>query len=387
MNTEQQTQPQAVTSKAADQASTNEPRPAAQKTVARGGMGIFALIVVTLVWYLLADRFTPYTSQARVQGYVVGVAPKVSGVLTDVWVSNNERVSAGQKLFAIDRSQYEIALGRATADLSSTRNQVGAGDAAVTVARANLRAAEAGQLKAEQDYTRLKRLREDDPGTISQRRLEVSQATLAQARAQVAAAQADIERAIEQKGGVSDDDNALLRTAQAGIDKAQLDLDNTTVLAQSDGVITDMRADVGQFAAAGNPVMTLVAVQDVWINADFTENNLGHLTVGTAVEVVLDALPGEVFAGRIRNIGVGVSASSAPPPGALPSVQNNRDWLRQAQRFPVQVEFSDPITPTLLRQLRIGGQASVMAYADGHTVLPLLGKLYLRVLSYLTYAF
>ncbi len=361
--------------------------PSAQKSVARGGVGILLLIVVMLVWHLLADRFTPYTSQARVQGYVVGVAPKVSGVLTDVWVANNERVSEGQKLFAIDRSQYEIALGRANADLSSTRNQVGAGDAGVTVARANLQAAEAGQLKAEQDYTRLKRLREDDPGTISQRRLEVSQATLAQARAQVAAAKADIERAIEQKGGVSEDDNALLLTAQAGVDKAQLDLDNTTVLAQSDGVITDMRADIGQFAAAGNPVMTLVAVQDVWINAEFTENNLGHLTPGTAVEIVLDSLPGQVISGRIRNIGVGISAGSAPPPGALPSVQNNRDWLRQAQRFPVQVEFDQPITPALLRQLRVGGQASVMAYVEGHAVLSLLGKAYLRLLSYLTYAF
>ncbi|MEH6491240.1 HlyD family secretion protein [Halopseudomonas sp.] len=359
----------------------------AQKSVTRGGLGILLLIVVTLVWHLLADRFTPYTSQARVQGYVVGVAPKVSGVLTDVWVSNNERVSQGQKLFAIDRSQYEIALSRANADLSSTRNQVGAGDAGVTVARANLQAAEAGQLKAEQDYTRLKRLREDDPGTISQRRLEVSQATLAQTRAQVAAAKADIERAIEQKGGVSDDDNALLLTAQAGVDKAQLDLDNTTVLAQSDGVITDMRADIGQFAAAGNPVMTLVAVQDVWINAEFTENNLGHLAPGTVVEIVLDSLPGQVLPGRIRNIGVGISAGSAPPPGSLPSVQNNRDWLRQAQRFPVQVEFDQPFTPEVLRQLRVGGQASVMAYAEGHGVLSLLGKAYLRLLSYLTYAF
>ncbi len=366
---------------------TNSESPSAQKSVARGGLGILLVIVVLLAWYLLADRFTPYTSQARVQGYVVGVAPKVSGVLTDVWVSNNERVSEGQKLFAIDGSQYEIALSRANADLSSTRNQVGAGDAGVTVAKANLQAAEAGQLKAEQDYTRLKRLREDDPGTISQRRLEISQSSLAQARAQVAAAKADIQRAIEQKGGVSDDDNALLQTAQAGVDKAQLDLDNTTVVAQSDGVITDMRADVGQFAAAGNPVMTLVAVQDVWINAEFTENNLGHLTPGTAVEIVLDSLPGQVLSGRIRNIGVGISAGSPPPPGALPSVQNNRDWLRQAQRFPVQVEFDQPLTPELLRQLRVGGQASVMAYAEGHSVLSLLGKTYLRLLSYLTYAF
>ncbi|GAB3110872.1 HlyD family secretion protein [Aestuariicella hydrocarbonica] len=360
---------------------------AAEKAVKRGGLGLLVLILVTLIWYLTADRFTPYTSQARVQGYVIGVAPKVAGVLTDVWVTNNESVQAGQRLFSIDQSQYALALEKAESDLRNTRKQVEAGEAAVKMSQAKLRAAEAGLLKAQQDYTRLKRLRENDPGTISQRRLELSRASLEQARANVAAAQADIQRAVEQKGGANDADNTLLNTAQTGVDMAQLNLDNTTVVAQTDGVITDMRADVGQFAGTGTPVMTLVAVQDLWINAEFTENNLGHLQPGTPVEILLDALPGEVLQGRIRNIGVGISAGNPPPPGGLPSVQNNRDWLRQAQRFPVQVEFNGPLPPQVLRQLRIGAQATVIAYSEGHGLLRLLGQCYIRLLSYLSYAF
>jgi len=363
------------------------PESTAAGAVGRGVRILLALILASLCWYLLADRFTPYTSQARVQGYVVGVAPKVAGVVTHVWVNNNEGVEAGEKLFAIDRSQYEIALQSARANLDNTWQQVAAGDAAVERERANLRAALAGQHEAQQDYTRLRRLREDDPGTISERRLEISRAKLEQARARVAAAEAAIVQAIEQKGGDAEGANTLLQLARAGVDKAQLDLDNTTVVAQSDGVITDLRAEVGQYAGTGNPVLTLIAVQDLWISADYTENNLGHLREGTPVEIMLDALPGQVLQGRVRDIGLGVSVGSAPPPGTLPDVENNRDWLRQAQRFPVRVEFSSPPPPEVLRQLRIGGQASVIAYTEGHGLLRLLGKLYIRLLSYLSYAY
>ncbi|UTF59928.1 HlyD family secretion protein [Gilvimarinus sp. DA14] len=371
----------------ANQEPTAAESPSAGKAVSRGAIIVLAVVLLTLLWHLLADRFTPYTSQARVQGYVVGVAPKVAGVLTDVWVDNNQRVEAGEKLFAIDQSQYKIALQQAQSNLNNTQNQVAAGDAGVEKARASLRAAEAGQLKAEQDYKRLKRLRENDPGTISARRLEMSEASLEQARAQVAAARADIQRAIEQKGGDSADNNTLLQTAQTAVDKATLDLNNTTVTAEAAGVVTDLRAEVGQFAGTGSPVLTLVAIEDVWISADFTENNLGHLKPGTKVEIILDSLPGQVLKGRIRSIGVGISAGQPTHAGALPSVQNNRDWLRQAQRFPVQVEFAESLPGDAIQQLRIGGQASVIAYAEGHGFLALLGKLYIRLHSILTYAY
>lgn len=379
--------PPGSAAESAESAESTEGAGGAEKAVSRGGLGLLVLLTLSLAWYLMADRFTPYTSQARVQGYVVGVAPKVAGVITDVWVKNNQRVEAGDKLFAIDREPYTIALQQAQSNLDNTRQQVQAGDAAVEQARASLRAAVAGETKARQDYVRLKRLREDDPGTVSERRLEVSQANLEAARAQVSAAEAGIQRAIEQKGGDSEAGNTLLQTARAGVDKAQLDLSNTVVTAQAGGIITDLQAEAGQFAGTGKPVLTLIAVEDVWINAEYTENNLGHLEPGTPVEILLDALPGQIFEGRVRNIGVGVSTGSPTPPGALPSVQNNRDWLRQAQRFPVQVEFEGPLTPALLRQLRVGGQASVIAYPEGHAILELLGRFYIRVLSFLSYAY
>jgi multidrug resistance efflux pump len=352
----------------------------------RGGLVVAALIVLSLSWYLVSDRYAPYTTQARVQGYVIGVAPEVAGSVTQVWVSNNQEVDEGQRLFEIDPTPYRIALARAESDLANARSQVQAGDAAVEAARASLKAVQAGELRARQDYERLKRLREEDPGTISERRLESSLASLDQARARVSAAEADIQRAIESKGGDDEANNAILLAAQASVEKARLDLERTAVTAPSRGLITDLRADVGQYAGTGAPVMTLIAIHDLWISADFTENNLGHMRSDLEAEVLFDAFPGRVFRGRVRSIGLGISAGQTPPPGTLPSVSNSRDWLRQAQRFPVEIGFEID-DETQLRQLRIGGQASVMVFADDSTVTKYLGKLYIRLMSWLSYAY
>src|SRR5690606_37218713 len=104
-----------------------------------------------------------------------------------------------------------------------------------------------------------------DRGTISVRLLEVSRASLEQAVSQVAAARAEVQRAREQEGG-NEEVNATLRSAATALSKAQLDLANTSVRARSSGLVTDLRTDVGQFAAVGTPVMTLIAIHDVWIS-------------------------------------------------------------------------------------------------------------------------
>lgn len=358
----------------------------AASAVNKGVVGIILVILLSLIWYFLADRYTPYTRQARVQGFVIAVAPKVAGLVTQVWVENNQEVTEGQALFEIDPSSYQIALERAQSDLENTQSQVGAGSAGIESARANLRAAKANEIKAQQDARRQERLYKQDAGTISVRRLEVARATLEQARAQVSGAEAEVQRAIEQKGG-DDEDNAPLKSAMSAVEKAKLDLDNTVVRAASRGVITDLRADVGQYAGAGTPVMTLIALHDVWISAEFTENNLGHLRVGSPVDLVLDALPGQVFTGVVRSIGLGVSTGQSTPVGTLPSIQNNRDWLRQSQRFPVVISLAAEQIEQIYQQLRIGGQAEVIAYTEQQGVLTWLGKAYIRLMSWLSYAY
>jgi multidrug resistance efflux pump len=348
---------------------------------------IGGVVVVSLLLYLLSGRFTPSTSQSRVQGYVVGVAPNVAGVVVKVWVQNNHEVKEAQPLFEIDATQYEINLQKAKSDLETARRQVDAGTAAVEAARAGLSSAQANARKAEQDYMRQKRLREEDPGTISLRRLEIAEATLEQAKAGVVSAEAQVQGAIEQKGGENDEDNAKLKSAQSAVATAEKNLADTVVRASTAGVVTDLTADVGSYAGAGAPVLTLISVNDVWVEASFTENNLGHMKAGNKVEILLDSLPGRVFKGEIRSVGLGVGDGKASSPGTLPAVENSRDWLRQAQRFPVSIGFAAEERERVQSQLRIGGQATVIAYTPGHPLLNLLGKIYIRLVSLCSYAY
>ena len=198
--------------------------------------------------------------------------------------------------------------------------------------------AEAGRDMAERDASRLEKLYEEDPGAISVRRLEIAQSTRDEARSKVHRAQADLRKA-QEAAGEAGDDNAQLRSAVAAVEKAELDLARTRVLAPARGVVTDLRTDVGHFAQPGAPVMTLIAMHDLWISADLTENSIGHIDPGDEVAIVLDVMPGEVLKGRVRSIGGGVGSGQSTPPGTLPAVENSRDWLRQAQRIPVAVEF------------------------------------------------
>lgn len=204
----------------------------AQASVAKGTFIVLALVLVSMAWYLAADRFTPYTQQARVQGFVVGVAPKVAGVVTRVWVKNDQLVEADQPLFQIDREQYEIAVERAQADLEKARSQFAAISSAVASQRANLRAAQANALKTRQDAERQERLYKEDPGAISVRRLEMAWASLESSRAKVVAAESEIQRALENAQAAEDQ----LKSLQSALQKAQLDLDNTLVKAPSAGV-------------------------------------------------------------------------------------------------------------------------------------------------------
>ena len=367
--------------------SPKAPVPAADPAK-KGIKWVMLLIVLSLAWYLSADRFTPYTQQARVGAFVIPVAAEVAGRVTRVNVRNNQDVKAGDVLFEVDQQPYQIAADRARADLESTRRQIGASTAGIASAQASLRAAQANELKARQDNQRLESLYRQDPGTISVRLLEVSRASREQAVSQVAAARAEVQRAREQEGG-SEEDNALLRSAATALSKAELDVANTQVRARSAGLITDLRTDVGQFAAVGTPVMTLIAIHDMWISADMTENNLGRVRPGTPVAIVLDALPGEIFEGRVRSVGYGVSVGQTPAPGTLPTVQNSRDWLRPAQRFPVIIEFSAEATQVLResRAIRAGGQAEVMAFPTQNNPLNPLGRLFVWLMSWLSYAY
>jgi multidrug resistance efflux pump len=287
-------------------------------------------------------------------------------------------------LFRIDRDQYQLAVETAQANLQSARQATGASTANVEAARASVAASEAGLIRASQDAVRLRRIKEEDPGAISIRRLEQAEASLSVAQSQLAASQANLEKAVQDLGEAGDENFRILQ-AQAALDQAQLNLSWTFVRAPDDGLLSDVRVDRGNFAAAGAPLMTFIAIHNIWVQADFTENNLGYIDPGDRVEILFDSLPGRVFSGRVRSTGFGVAVDSAPL-GNLPTVENDRQWLRDAQRFPVQVEFELGERSERLG-IRVGSQASVVVYTGNNWLFNFVGKVYIRVASLLTYAF
>lgn len=343
------------------------------------------LILILLVGYLFADRFTPYTSQARVQAFIVPIAAEISGQIQQVHVRDNQRVAIGDPLFDLDPEPYDLALARARADYQTVLSSVKANGETIAAAKAGYQASVAAYENAAKDAERQERLYREDPGTISVRRLEIAQAGRETARSQMAAAAADVRRATEAAGEIGDNNSQLL-SARAAINKAELDRKNARIVASNRGLITDLRAEIGKFVAAGSPVMTLVAINDVWISADMTENNLGHMQPGDEVAILLDSMPGHIFKGEVRSIGYGINAAPAQPAGALPSVDNNRDWLRQAQRFPVKIAFSKD-SPPPPNSLRVGGQADVLVYASSSSLLNVLGSLYIRLMSLFSYLY
>ena len=345
---------------------------------------VLGVCVILMFWYLRSDRVTPYTNQARVHALVVPIAPQVSGIVTGVEVTNNEYVAADQELFRVDRDQYQLAVETAEANLQSARQATGASTANVEAARASVAASQAGLVRAEQDAVRLRRIKEEDPGAISVRRLEQAEAQLSVSKSQLTASQANLERAIQDLGAAGDENFRILQ-ALAALDQAQLDLSRTSVRAPDNGLLTDVRVDRGNFAAAGAPLMTFIAIHNIWVQADFTENNLGNIDPGDRVEILFDSMPGRVFSGRVRSTGFGVAISSAPL-GNLPTIENDRQWLRDAQRFPVQVEFQLEDRSERLG-IRVGSQASVIVYTGDNWLFNFVGKIYIRIASLLTYAF
>ena len=339
---------------------------------------------VLMVFYLVADRVTPYTTQARVNALVVPIAAEVSGTVTAVEIDSNNVVNAGDLLFQIDRERYQLAVETALASLESARQGTRASTADVETAEAQVVTARAALRSTEQDAVRLRRIKKEDAGAISDRRIEIAENALAAAQGSLAAAESSLQRAIAALGETGDANTNVLQ-AQAALSQAQLDLTRTAVVAPDSGVITDVRVDRGNFAQAGAPLMTFVASHDVWIQADFTENNLGNITPGDQVEIVFDGLPGTVIQGTVRTTGFGINVDSAPL-GSLPTIDNDRQWLRDAQRFSVLIDFELPNAEDH-GAIRVGAQASVIVYADSGWVMTLLGKIKMRLVSIFTYAY
>jgi multidrug resistance efflux pump len=339
------------------------------------------LCAVLFVWYVASDHYTPYSDQARVDGYVVPIVPEVSGPVVEVAVEFNQLVESGQLLLKIDSRDYELAVDAAEAGLERAGQDVGTSTADIASAQARLADAKA-QLAIQRVQTD-RRLKLEGLGAASEAEADRARAQLSRDEARLRTAEADLQKAVENLG---DDgrNNTGVRTAMAELEKARDDLGATSIYAPSDGGITNVDIGVGQYATAGQPIMTFISASDAWVVANLRENSLGNITVGDEAEIVLDVAPGRIFKGTVASIGYGVETNSRTQLGALPTVSSQSGWLREPQRFPVIVRFADEKSRGLRRA---GGQADVVIYTGDNYLLNPLAWLWIRFVGILSFVY
>jgi multidrug resistance efflux pump len=342
---------------------------------------VLIVCLVIFIWYLFADRYTPFTDQARIKTLVVPIVPRVSGYLTEVNVRLHSIVSEGQLLFQIDNRPYELAVKKAEADLDNVAQQIGVLSATVKSAAGRLGVSKAQLDRAQRNYDRTQIVIEKNPGALSQADLDRTETSLAQALERLVSAEADLDKA-KQELGTTGPDNPQLRAAVVTLEQAQLDLAFTSIHAPSQGVIESFNVDVGHYGQSGQPLATFISTHDVWIQADMRENNIGNLEVGDEVEFTLDIAPGSIFDGKVRSFGYGVSSGESNNRGELPTISNSQGWLRDPQRFPVIISIEDK---EVLELIRSGGQADVIIYASSNPILNLIAWFQIRISSWLSY--
>jgi len=337
-------------------------------------------IGLMFIWYVLSDRFTPYTDQGIIQGVSIPIYPRVSGYVTDIRVGLHAQVEEGDTLFQLDKRPFELAVKQAEANLENTAQQVGAQTATVKAAAGQLGVAKAQLDRSQRNYDRVQQVFKENPGALSLADRDRAETSLSSSVEKVTAAEANLEKA-QQQLGISGDENAQFRAALVALEKAQLDLQFTTVLAPATGAIESFNIDMGYYSQAGQPMAMFVSSTDYWIEAGLKENNLSRMTIGDEVEFSLDIAPGHVFKGTVRSIGYGVQPAEINR-GALPDPKEQKGWLRDPQRFPVIIDLN---REELRGLIRLGGQADVVVYTGGNFILEGIAKLRIRGSAYLSY--
>ena len=342
-----------------------------------------ALLLILFVYHVLSDRFTPYTSQARVEAFLTQVAPEVAGDVLEVGVKDNAAVRKGQMLFRLDPEPYELAVQAAEANLSVALQAADVSVADVASARAQI-------TKQRADLSASRQLGGIVSGLVEKRALPETQGIRAHAdtsksAADLTRAEADLRKALANLGATGMR-NPKVRQALAALDQARLDLRNTEVRAPADGTVTNLRLAAGQYVAPGQPLLSFLEGGPRWISADMRENQLGNVKAGQDVTIALDIKPGKLFRGRVQSVGWGVSQGDEAPTGQLSSMPKDQGWLRDPQSFPVRIlVLPDEAKDAGIDVGRSGAQANVIIFTDDHSILNPIGRLWIKLVALLSY--
>jgi len=340
-------------------------------------------LLVLFIYHVLSDRYTPYSSQARVETFLTQIAPEVAGDVEAVGVKDNEAVRKGQLLFRVDPEPYEIAVRSAEANLA-----VALQGADVSVA--DIASARAAIIKQQVDLGANRKLGKIITDLVDKKALAEtnairSGAEIGKTEADLIRARAELKKA-EANLGAPGFDNPKVKQAVAAPEQARLNLRMTTVIAPADGVVTNLRLAPGQYVGPGQPLLSFLERGPRWISADMRENQLGNVKPGQDVTIALDLLPGKLFHGRVHSVGWGISQGDEAPSGQLAAQPADQGWLRDPQLFPVRILIlPDEAKEAGIDVGRSGAQANVIIFANDGSIMNPIGRLWIKVVALMSY--
>jgi membrane fusion protein (multidrug efflux system) len=312
----------------------------------RAAIGAASLLLAAGAGYVYWDYASHFesTDDAFIAARQFAIAPKVSGYVTEVPVTDNQHVVVGQVIARIDDRDYRTALEQAEAQVAADRAIIGNIDAQTAVqqaqiaqSKAQVEQSQATLTFAEQQDARYERLAQTGAGTVQNAQQYSS--SLIQQRAALKTAQAGLlsaERQIDALKAQRSSAEANLAQANAQLDQARLNLSYTIVTAAQPGRVVNLGAAVGQYATAGTN-LTMFVPDDLWVTANFKESQLDQMRPGQKTTLVIDAYPERVFHGHVASVQPGSGTAFS----LLPAENATGNYVKIVQRVPVKLVIED----------------------------------------------
>jgi len=311
------------------------------------------VVVAGLAWggyEWFTNRSLEATDNAYVQGNVIQITPQIGGTVNAVLADDTDFVKAGQPLVQLDPADAKVALDQAEANLAQAVRQVrtlyannGTLGAQITVREADIAKAKNDLARATDDLNRRQSLAGN--GAVSKEELNHAQSQVAAAQNALAAAQAGVASAREQlvsnqslTEGTRIESHPSVLVAAAKVREAYLALHRTALPSPVDGYVAKRTVQLGQRVAAGAPLMSVIALNQLWVDANFKEVQLRNIRIGQPVTLTADLYGRKVeYKGTVAGLGVGTGAAFS----LLPAQNATGNWIKVVQRVPVRVAL-DP---------------------------------------------
>lgn len=337
--------------------------------------GPLIILAVGGYYYATSGRIVN-TENAYVKSDHILISADVDGRVVKVNVRNNEPVTKGMVLFRIDQKPFDIAVQRAEAELGNVDFEISAYRAAYREARAELARAEKDVAHLQREYARRQTLAQKN--ILAKSEAEKFRFDWQSAEGRIGALREKSRRALSNLGGkvsMKTEDHPRYKTRLAVLEEAKLDLERTVVRAPTDGVVSNVELQTGEYVESGKAVFSLLSIDPVWVEANLKETQLTHVRVGQQATLTVDAYPDYEFQAYVASLSPGTGAEFS----ILPAQNATGNWVKVVQRVPVKLEIeADENAP----QLRAGMSVTVKIDTEHERKLPGIVQSALALVGY-----